>query len=78
MLKTATPTVAPTFVRRAPAAIPSPLSSTDAAANQRASQHIADTLKLLNDVLVPQRRVVHAGDVVYQAGERERRGEWWR
>ncbi len=41
----------------------------DAGANQRASQHIADTLRLLNDKLAPQRRVVHAGDVIYQAGE---------
>jgi CRP/FNR family transcriptional regulator len=44
--------------------------STDAGANQRASQQIADTLKLLCDTLAPQRRVVHTGDVVYQAGER--------
>jgi CRP/FNR family transcriptional regulator len=41
----------------------------DAGANQRASQHIADTLRLLSDKLAPQRRVVHAGDVIYQAGE---------
>jgi CRP/FNR family transcriptional regulator len=38
--------------------------------NQRASEQIADTLKLLSDTLAPQRRVVHAGDLVYQAGER--------
>jgi len=43
--------------------------STDADANQRASQRIADTLRLLGDTLAPQRRVVHAGDVIYQAGE---------
>jgi CRP/FNR family transcriptional regulator len=42
----------------------------DTGANQRASQHTADTLKLLHDKLSPQRRVVHAGDVIYQAGER--------
>ena len=30
---------------------------------------VADTLKLLDDELAPQRRVVHAGDVVYEAGE---------
>ena len=29
---------------------------------------IADTLKMLSDLLAPQRRVVHAGDVVYQGG----------
>ena len=33
-------------------------------------QHIADTLEMLNDRLVPQRRVVHAGDVLYHGGER--------
>ena len=38
-------------------------------ADRRASQHIADMLKLLSDELAPQRRVVHAGDVVYRAGE---------
>ena len=43
---------------------------TDGAANQRASQHIADTLRLLSDTLAPQRRVVHAGEAVYQSGER--------
>jgi len=35
----------------------------------RTTDSIAATLKLLNDVLAPQRRVVHAGDVVYQGGE---------
>ena len=34
------------------------------------ARHIADTLEMLNDTLAPQRRVVHAGDVVYQGGER--------
>ena len=43
--------------------------NSDAGNNQRASQAIADTLKLLSDKLAPQRRVVHAGDVIYQAGE---------
>ncbi len=37
--------------------------------NRRASQSIADTLALLNEVFAPQRRMVHAGDVVYQSGE---------
>ncbi|MEO7338007.1 MAG: Crp/Fnr family transcriptional regulator [Caldimonas sp.] len=41
----------------------------DAGADQRASHHIAETLALLNAVLAPQRRVVRAGDVIYQAGE---------
>lgn len=35
-----------------------------------AGQHTADTLKLLCEQLKPQRRVVHTGDVIYQAGER--------
>lgn len=34
------------------------------------SQHIAACLDLLRDALPIQRRVVHAGDVLYQAGER--------
>lgn len=34
------------------------------------AQHIASTLKLLNDTLAPQRRVVHTGDVICQSGER--------
>lgn len=42
----------------------------DGAADQAASQRIGATLKLLNEALAPQRRVVHAGDVIYQAGER--------
>lgn len=36
----------------------------------RTAQHIADTLKLLADSLPIQRRVVHAGDTLYRAGER--------
>ena len=42
----------------------------DAGSNQRASQQIVDTLRLLHDTLAPQRRVVHAGDAIYRAGER--------
>ncbi len=68
MLSTATPT-APTLARAMNAAVPA-FKSPDDGANQRASQHIGDTLKLLNDQLGPQRRVVHVGDVVYQSGER--------
>lgn len=37
---------------------------------QSRSQHIAACLDLLRDALPIQRRVVHAGDVLYQAGER--------
>jgi CRP/FNR family transcriptional regulator len=39
-------------------------------ADRHASQNAADTLKLLSERLTPRRRVVHAGDVVYSAGER--------
>ncbi len=38
--------------------------------NKSAAASIAATLKMLNDCLTPQRRVVHAGDCIYQAGER--------
>jgi len=33
-------------------------------------QRIADNLKLLEAVLAPKRRIVHAGDVLYRPGER--------
>ena len=39
-------------------------------ANRRAGQSIADTLSLLNELFTPQRRMVHAGDLIYQSGER--------
>jgi CRP/FNR family transcriptional regulator len=39
-------------------------------ANRRASQSIVETLALLNEVFAPQRRMVHAGDLIYQSGER--------
>ncbi|HMO48442.1 MAG TPA: Crp/Fnr family transcriptional regulator [Rubrivivax sp.] len=39
-------------------------------ANRRASQSIAAALALLHQVFVPQRRIVHAGDLIYQSGER--------
>jgi CRP/FNR family transcriptional regulator len=71
MLSTVTSSTAPSatvFARSRPASTPVPVA--DTAAHQRASQHIADTLKLLHDALAPQRRVVHAGDRIYQAGER--------
>jgi CRP/FNR family transcriptional regulator len=40
-----------------------------AAPQERAGQQTSDTLDLLCAQLKPQRRVVHAGDVIYQAGE---------
>src|SRR4051812_26439425 len=42
----------------------------DRQADVAASQRLVDVLKLLQDRLAPRRRVVHAGDVVYRAGER--------
>ena len=39
------------------------------AAYQKESQSIATTLQSLNSLFDPQRRMVHAGDVVYQMGE---------
>ena len=68
MLNAATPVQA----RKNPQAmfVGRPAHADDHAENQRTSQRIADVLKLLNDALQPARRMVHAGDVVYQAGER--------
>jgi CRP/FNR family transcriptional regulator len=66
MLATATPTAATSSV----IAPRMPLPCARTAEHQRASQHIAETLKLVADALAPQRRVVHAGDSIYQAGER--------
>jgi CRP/FNR family transcriptional regulator len=53
---------------QAPAATPAATHRDEA--NRRASQTIADTLALLNEVFTPQRRMVHAGDLIYQSGER--------
>ena len=61
----ATPACAPV-----PLAAPGAGFNTDAGADRRARQDIAGTLKLLSDVLAPKRRLVHAGDLVYQAGAR--------
>jgi CRP/FNR family transcriptional regulator len=56
---------------RIPSALLRPVVA-DAArrADERSSQSAADMLKLLSERLMPRRRVVHAGDVVYSAGER--------
>jgi CRP/FNR family transcriptional regulator, anaerobic regulatory protein len=52
------------------AAMFSPSGTKEGDDDQRASRQVADMLALLNDRLSPRRRVVHAGDVVYAAGER--------
>ena len=73
MLNTTTPTArasTPAGFVPAMAAACASAPKSDAGANQRASEHIADTLKLLHDRLAPQRRMLRAGDVIYQAGER--------
>ena len=68
MLSHTTLTAAPSF---APLMACTALSAQrEIDANQQASQHIADTLKLLSSQLAPQRRLVHAGELLYQAGER--------
>ena len=45
------------------------MTTTTTEPNQQATQRIVDELKLLHDHVPVQRRVVHAGDTVYQAGE---------
>ena len=71
MLSIATSTTNTTpILACAVAAACAPVLKAAATAQQRASQHIADTLKLVNDSLAPQRRVVHSGDVIYRTGER--------
>ena len=68
MLSHTTPTAAPSLAPLAACAALSARLEIDA--NQQASQHIADTLELLSSQLAPQRRLLHAGEVLYQAGER--------
>ena len=48
---------------------PAPLSTGDHA-RTGVGQRIADTLKLVAEVAAPKRRIVHAGDVIYRAGDR--------
>jgi CRP/FNR family transcriptional regulator len=67
MLSTAVPTAAAQVVARA---LPGPVARGAADEARRTSQRIAEMLQLLQDTLAPQRRVVHSGDVIYQAGER--------
>ncbi|HIV72836.1 MAG TPA: Crp/Fnr family transcriptional regulator [Candidatus Aquabacterium excrementipullorum] len=62
------PSVPANALRARPLATPAP-KRVDAEAYQRASQQITDTLAVLRDTLAPQRRVVHAGDIVHSAGE---------
>ena len=66
MLNLSIPNPVPVPMSPAPAAV----RGWDEEANRRASQTIADSLALLNEVFQPQRRIVHAGDRIYQSGER--------
>ena len=69
MLNRAVARAPTTFIPLLVRASPAPVSSTHAVSdNQRSSQRIADALALLNEALVPQRRVLHAGERIYQAG----------
>jgi CRP/FNR family transcriptional regulator, anaerobic regulatory protein len=61
-------TAAPERIPTSPGSRPGSALAGDA--DQRASRNTAETLKLLADTLAPQHRVVHAGDVIYRAGER--------
>lgn len=70
MLTTAFQNAAPAFAGNSIGARAAAPARADVGGHQRAAQHIADTLKLLGDALSPQRRVVHAGDVICQAGDR--------
>ncbi|MGZ5129928.1 MAG: Crp/Fnr family transcriptional regulator [Caldimonas sp.] len=67
MFSTAIPTAAKSFGSSMGIDL---VSKTGEGSHRRASQQIVETLKLLNDALAPQRRVVHAGDTICQAGER--------
>lgn len=58
----------PIATRHAPTACMPPKANTDF--DGRTSQHIADVLDLLREVLTPQRRIVHAGEAIYNAGDR--------
>lgn len=57
-----------------PTHVRGPVSGTDANSRpdeqQVACQRIVDMLGLVSDALKPQRRVVHAGEAIYRAGER--------
>jgi CRP/FNR family transcriptional regulator, anaerobic regulatory protein len=70
-IASATPSfVGPAVVNGAAAHASAAKLQREANLNHDACVSIAATLKLLNDGLMPQRRAVHAGDSIYQAGER--------
>jgi CRP/FNR family transcriptional regulator len=62
-------------LRHAPAPLAAALTASVPSAATRTpdasiAQRIADTLQLVDEALAPQRRVVHAGDPIYRAGDR--------
>ena len=67
---TVRPATAPLSTRLPGGALPAASRPASGAAGVSLSQRIAQMLDLLKDVVPMQRRVVHAGDVIYQAGER--------
>lgn len=69
MLSAALPVATPIRVRHCADARP-PTPESGQGVDHDASLRMVATLKLLNEALAPPRRVVHAGDVIYQAGER--------
>jgi CRP/FNR family transcriptional regulator, anaerobic regulatory protein len=77
MLSHATPNAATRVVENATAnsthAVPrdeGAAAAHDIGASQHSAARISDVLSLLTAALKPQRRLVHAGEIVYQAGER--------
>ncbi len=77
MLNLAAPTVATTTARTAArssvpklSSAPVPRAGADFRLNANSPRPIGEMLTLLSSLLAPQRRVVHAGDVIYQSGER--------
>src|SRR5690349_12258973 len=48
---------------------PAPRRSAAAAEIEQARQRLADALQLVQQAVQPQRRLVRAGDVIYQAGQ---------
>jgi CRP/FNR family transcriptional regulator, anaerobic regulatory protein len=77
MLNNANP-IAMTSLVRTPSARPAATvctrtdddSNDDRNSDRDSARRIAATLKMLSDALTPLRRMVHAGDVLYRAGER--------
>ena len=67
---TATVTACKTRPVRLPGCTPATAAPDDRNSNQRASRRIADALLMLDAALAPQRRVVHAGDKLYESGAR--------